>query len=343
MDIVMMDVSDLIPYENNPRRNDGAVDAVAASISEFGFKVPIIVDAEGVVVAGHTRLKAAKQLQMDQVPVIVADDLTEEQVDAFRLADNKVAELADWDYKKLEDELDKILDIDMEEFGFEFEDAEEQNWADTTQDKVENILGLGKGQFAGAGYYDIPIINGTTEIPEVEQWIGFNYMMSDPEPENKGLHFFVDDYQFERVWNYPEKYLEKLKRYKAVLSPDFSPYGDMPHACQIFNHYRKHWCAAYWQSNGVNVIPTIRASTDPRSMKWYLDGEPKNSVVAISTMWATNVPEDMEKEFKTMMKELTPCHVFVYGNILEYMDTNICTRIPTFTEGRFKTRKGMVQ
>lgn len=112
-------VTDLNPYANNPRLNDGAVDAVAASIKEFGFKVPIVVDSDGVIVAGHTRLKAAKKLGIDTVPVIVADDLTPEQVKAFRLADNKTSELAKWDLGKLDIELGEIENIDMNDFGFD--------------------------------------------------------------------------------------------------------------------------------------------------------------------------------------------------------------------------------
>lgn len=119
--VTYMETADLTPYENNPRRNDGAVEAVAASIREFGFKVPIVVDANNVVVAGHTRLKAAKRLGLATVPVIVADDLTPEQVKAFRLADNRVGELAEWDLGKLDIELGEIPDIDMGEFGFDMD------------------------------------------------------------------------------------------------------------------------------------------------------------------------------------------------------------------------------
>lgn len=116
--VTYMDVYSLIPYANNPRLNDNAVDAVAASIKEFGFKVPIVVDGENVIINGHTRLKAAHKLGLKQVPVIVADDLTPEQVKAFRLADNKTSELAEWDMDKLDIELDGIDEIDMGEFGF---------------------------------------------------------------------------------------------------------------------------------------------------------------------------------------------------------------------------------
>ena len=127
MQIIYRSVSELIPYVNNPRKNDPAVDAVAASIKEFGFKVPIILDEKNEIIAGHTRLKAAKKLGYDEVPTILADDLSPEQVRAFRLADNKVAELAEWDVSMLGVELDALaeVDFDMEQFGFLIEDETE--------------------------------------------------------------------------------------------------------------------------------------------------------------------------------------------------------------------------
>lgn len=126
MNIVQKTLDDLIPYENNPRHNDDAVDYVAESIKEFGFKVPIIIDKGNVIVAGHTRYKAAKKLGINEVPCLVADDLTDEQIKAFRLADNKVAEIATWDFEKLDLEL-STLEMDMELFGFEsYEDTEPQ-------------------------------------------------------------------------------------------------------------------------------------------------------------------------------------------------------------------------
>lgn len=119
MQIIEKRITEIKPYENNPRDNDAAVAAVAASIREFGFKVPIIVDKEGIIVAGHTRLKAAQKLGLASVPVIMADDLTDKQIRAFRLADNKTAELADWIPEKLEEELAQLDDVDMSQFGFE--------------------------------------------------------------------------------------------------------------------------------------------------------------------------------------------------------------------------------
>lgn len=117
----MIKISEVIPYENNPRHNDEAVEYVANSIKEFGFKVPIIIDKDNVIIAGHTRLKSAYKLGLDEVPVIKASDLTEEQVRAFRLADNKVSEASSWDFDLLDEKIQKIFEIDMESFGFEID------------------------------------------------------------------------------------------------------------------------------------------------------------------------------------------------------------------------------
>lgn len=134
MNIIDLNVDELVPYENNPRKNDEAVDKVALSISAFGFKVPIVIDANNVIVTGHTRLKAAKKLGMKTVPCIMADDLTEEQIKAFRLADNKVAEFSEWDEEKLMKELEALGDIDMSLYGFEFPEDTEDNEDDTYSD-----------------------------------------------------------------------------------------------------------------------------------------------------------------------------------------------------------------
>ena len=118
MEIVYKKVNELVPYENNPRINDEAVEYVKNSIKEFGFKVPIVIDKNNVIIAGHTRLKASLELKLKEVPCIIADDLSEEQIKAFRLADNKVSEKSQWDFSKLDEELDSILDIDMSLFDF---------------------------------------------------------------------------------------------------------------------------------------------------------------------------------------------------------------------------------
>lgn len=138
MNIIEKPINEVIPYEKNPRINDNAVPAVMKSIEEFGFKVPIVIDKNGTIVTGHTRLKAAKKLGMKTVPCIVADDLTPEQIKAFRLADNKVAEAAEWDMGLLTEELDGIVDIDMSDFNFG-DITDSPSSEDVVEDDDENI------------------------------------------------------------------------------------------------------------------------------------------------------------------------------------------------------------
>ena len=139
MKIIEKKLDDLRPYENNPRNNAAAVEPVMHSIQQFGFKVPLVIDKDGTIVTGHTRLLAAKGLGMEKVPCIVADDLTEDQVNAFRLADNKVAESSSWDWSKLEEELARmeIAEIDMTEFGFPADDGIDSFFQNDSQNDSE--------------------------------------------------------------------------------------------------------------------------------------------------------------------------------------------------------------
>ena len=126
MKIIEKNIKELIPYEKNPRKNDKSVDKVAQSIDQFGFRVPVVIDKYNVIVCGHTRYKAAKKLHLASVPCVVADDLTDEQIKAYRLADNKVGEDSEWDMNLLHVELADIIDIDMTDFGFDVPNLEEE-------------------------------------------------------------------------------------------------------------------------------------------------------------------------------------------------------------------------
>ena len=139
MKIIELKTDSLKEYENNPRHNDAAVDKVAASIKEFGFKVPIVIDKDNVIIAGHTRLKAAKSLGLDTVPCIIADDLTEEQVKAFRIADNKTSEFAEWDFAKLEEELAELQDMDFDMSAFGFDDLIAVDPIEVVEDEVPEV------------------------------------------------------------------------------------------------------------------------------------------------------------------------------------------------------------
>lgn len=139
MEILYKALSEIRPYENNPRVNDKAASAVAKSIKAYGFKVPIVISADGEIVCGHTRYKASVQLGLDKVPCIVADDLTPEQIKAFRLADNKVSDVSIWDNKKLLQELDELDAFDGDLFtGFELGGLFDSTLDESDKATIEN-------------------------------------------------------------------------------------------------------------------------------------------------------------------------------------------------------------
>ena len=187
--IIYKNIDELVPYENNPRDNTAAIDAVAASIKEFGFKNPIIIDSDNVIVAGHTRLKAAQKLKIQNVPCVVADDLTQEQVNALRLADNKTAELAEWDLELLNSELELIDGIDMTEFGFELdlddeqevvEDEFDEQPPEEPQTKLGDIYQLGRHRL---------MCGDSTDVDSVKTLMGgykADLLLTDP-PYNVAL------------------------------------------------------------------------------------------------------------------------------------------------------------
>lgn len=139
MNVIEKQIGEIFPYENNPRNNESAVDAVAESIKQFGFKQPIVVDKDNVIIVGHTRWEAAQRLGLESVPVLVAEDLTEQQAKAYRLADNKTNELSGWDFLALDEELDGILDFDMTDFGFD-ENEEVFDETDLDSDDVKESV-----------------------------------------------------------------------------------------------------------------------------------------------------------------------------------------------------------
>lgn len=170
MEVKLWKIRDVKPYEKNPRRNDSAVDAVAASIQEFGWKQPIVVDKDGIIIAGHTRYKAAKKLRMKDVPVVVADDLTEEQVKAYRLADNKTGELSGWDFSALEEELSEFTKIGMEQFGF----SQDESVFDLLEnDKNGDAMSLGNDDLV-ADYFDVTFAFNKMYESQIKDYIKEN-------------------------------------------------------------------------------------------------------------------------------------------------------------------------
>lgn len=152
-----------------------------------------------------------------------------------------------------------------------------------------------------------------------------NYANTAKCQGDKIIHCFVDDYQFIRYWNQPDRYILTLQKFKAVCSPDFSAYTDMPLAMQIYNHYRKHWLAAYWQMHGIVVYPTISWST-PDSYDWCFDGEPVGGIVAVSSVGTQKSKESKQlflQGYEEMMKRLAPKWVIFYGKVPIECDWNV--------------------
>ena len=182
----------------------------------------------------------------------------------------------------------------------------------------QSIHNLVYAQFEGAGEFDIPkmkpvYIDNLKDIPIQ----GFNFALREKHPENIGVHFFLHDYQFERVWKYPDRYVDVLKKFAYVLSPDFSVYYDIPKAIQIFNVYRNRWCGRYWQEHGIKVIPTFTLG-DTDLFKVFCDGIPKHSTIAVSTMgegrWANY--NTLKAFWDTMLWKLQPETILLYGKDL---------------------------
>ena len=138
--ITLMALADITPYENNPRNNEEAVEKVANSIKEFGFNQPIVVDKDNVIIVGHTRYLAAQELSLTEVPVIVAGNLSEEQARAYRLADNKTGEIAEWDFEKLALELEEVESLDMSEFGFAVEGLDSSFSESDSEDDIADFF-----------------------------------------------------------------------------------------------------------------------------------------------------------------------------------------------------------
>ena len=189
--------------------------------------------------------------------------------------------------------------------------------------------------FCGVGEFDIPVIH-PIEFDGNTQFVGFNYLQTCKTPEEKGLHFFVDDYQFNRIWTNIDKYVFHLMRFRYVMSPDFSTYTDFPKAVQIYNHYRKHWVGAYLQEAGVKVIPTISWG-DESSFAWCFDGEPERSTVSVSSVGCMNSQEKRKlflHGYNAMIERLNPEKIIFYGDVPDECRGNI-VRINSFQD-KFK-------
>ena len=188
------------------------------------------------------------------------------------------------------------------------------------------------------GPYGIPVIR-PVHLDRRLDWIRFNHALKEPHKDRFGVHFFIDDYLFQRAWHDPKRYALFLSKFPAVMSPDFSMFSDYPVAVQIYNHWRKHHLAAYWQSLGITVVPTV-GWIGKDSYAWCFDGEPEGSTVAVSSVGVMK-NRDARKLFVNgyaeMLTRLQPDKVIFFGDVPNECKGNIEHHDPyyeTFTSKR---------
>jgi hypothetical protein len=316
-----MDINKIIPYENNARHNEKAVPVVADSIREFGFKGAIVLRSREnpTIVNGHTRVAACKLLGWTDFPdeyITFAEDLTDEQVKALRLADNRTGEIATWNTALLKNEMRGIGNLDMSRFAFDFKSKKRSYGAERLRTDDSYNLQLIDSRDCG-GRYGMPLIEKTEALPN--RLLAFNYAKSASDGDC-WLHFFIDDYQFERLWNAPAQYLDLIKRFNGVLSPDFSCYMNMPFPMQQWNEYRRRALMRYWQLNGVEVIPTLSWST-PKSYGFSFEGIKRGSTVAVSTVGVVEndaAADVWRSGMSAALKRIKPEKIVLYGRKIDF-------------------------
>lgn len=315
-----MDIDLIKPYKNNARHNEKAIPVVAESIKEFGLKGQIVLESRNnpVIVAGHTRWAACKLLGWTEIPderIDYCDGLTPEQIRAFRLADNRTGEVATWNKTLLQHEMRTLGNLDMSKFKFDFKSKQLPYGAERLKtDKAYNLDLINAFDCNANGF---PELQPCEHVPN--GLMGFNYAKTAKD-FNSGIHFFIDDYQFERLWVRPKVYLELLKKFECVLTPDFSLYMDMPLPMMIWNHYRSLALGAIWQRAGIQVIPTL-SWAGKNSYKFCFEGIPKNSTVAVSTVGIKGNPESLaiwRDGMSYALEKLKPSCVLLYGGVVDF-------------------------
>ena len=328
MKIETINIADVVEYENNAKLHpQEQIEKIKKSILEFGNNDPIAIDENNVLIEGHGRLKALKQLGFDEVEAIRLSHLSEEQKKAYILVHNKLNIDTGFDVDLLNAELEDIFTVDMSEYGFELpgvdfgfssdepgEEVEGEFHRETTINQYNlDLFEPGKTE----GRFEMPILEPVDHIPKKLQ--GFNYVLNKPDYE-AGVHFFLDDYQFERIWQRPEFYIEKLSEFDCVLTPDFSLYIDMPVAMQVWNVYRSRLIGQVMQRYGYTVIPTVSWGYSD-SFSFCFDGLPEGATLAVSTIGVKQNEEQFElwkDGMDVMIELLRPKKLIVYGGAVDY-------------------------
>lgn len=316
---ILVDINVLKPYEGNARKHPKKqLKALSKSIKEYGFNSLVLIDKDYNIVCGHGRVESAKMAGLQEVECKILDNLTDEQIKAFRNIDNRLADMSMFDLELLKIDLEDIK-IDLSEFDFNLEGKPEDYKQKFGYDNFFNA------DFEiSTNYWGIPETAPFTEDLSNAEWISFGEKSTIKDPTNTVIHFYIDDYKFESVWKSPNKWLDLFKSCKAVVSPDFSNYTDMAKAQQLWNHYRRQWLAKYWQDNGVNVISSISWAVG-QFEGWAIDGIPKGTICATSVVGDLIDQEQNLTDLREILEILTPCKLFVKANrqMAEFLSQHI--------------------
>ena len=327
MNIEIKKLSELTPAPYNPRNiNKKDLNDLTSSIKEFGYVEPIIWNkATGYVIGGHQRLKALQDLGIKEVECVIVD-MPQEKEKALNIALNKIR--GEWDKDKLFGLLDELneFDFDITLTGFDldilddyFPKDKDPVFEDSAREKQFELFKLYEyDEKRTAGYYNFPIIKACHYVPD--DLIGFKFIkpiveMNKVEEFHKGVHFYMYDWEFERIWNDPYKNFEKLKKFSCTLTPDFSVYTDMPMAMQIWNMYRSRLIGQMMQDYGLTVIPILQWA-DTETFKFCFDGIEPGGTVSVSTRGTTADKEAhaiWEAGMQTAIAKIKPETILVYG------------------------------
>lgn len=317
--IEIVEASQIQEYKRNAKRHPKKqIEQIKKSIQEFGFNDPIAIDENNVIIEGHGRFKALQELGYEEIECIRLTHLTEEQKKAYILAHNKLNMETGFDTELLIEEIDSIIDIDMSDFGFNMDNILEDMFSENERQRTNDKYNLDDVDVNNCtGFYQMPIIQKEDFIPN--DLIGFNYAKTSKN-KNTGIHFYIDDYQFERVWNKPSEYIEILRKYECILSPDFSLYMDMPMAMKIWNVYRSRFIGQYYQSKGIKVIPTVSWG-EKATFDFCFEGIEQGGTVSISTIGIKQNPEALQiwrDGVDELIKRIRPSTILIYGGQVNY-------------------------
>lgn len=316
MKIEQVPIDSLSKYDNNSKvHTESQIEKLMESITKFGVTRPIGI-WKNTIVYGHGTIEALKRLGRKEVDVVRLDYMTDEERKAYTHLDNMIGEETKTDLElAIEDLLDFEFDIEIDLDTSEDKPKEREYYGDE-RERTSNAYNLLEAHgIELAGKYEIPKLKPVDYIPN--DLISFNYMLNTKQYD-KGIHFFIDDYQFERIWSKPEFYLDKIAEYDCMLTPDFSLYQEMPQPLCLYNVYRSRLIGALAQQRGITVIPTLQWR-DKSSYDYCFDGL-KGGVVAVSTIGvkkgeAYDIFCDGMDE---AIKRIDPQCVIVYGGDVGY-------------------------